>query len=208
MTSLQLLASVLSMVVAASGQQWPSDNSCDFTGFDGQAAVSRYLSKVPPEANAGRQGFKTVFPGLEVGGLQLHGLHNLHQFGPAIPYCVNGTRMLQVDLINKGRLFATVPWKTCSGKEGSIMLLVGVSRSTLQLSLVGRDPGSTGVRLRLQAIAPVATEDFFVAILGAGPAVMPVTVVLSKIFYGVVREAWNDVFFPVFLDALNEYANE
>lgn len=208
MRSLNVTVGVLFVVVAVSGHHSSSDPSCDFTGFSEEAAVSRFLAKVPKEANVGRQHFHTIFPGFEVGGLKVRGLQLLRQFGPAIPYCVNGSRQLQVDLINNGRIFS-VPWKTCSGKEGSIMLSAGVSRFTLQLRLVESVSGSADVSLHLHDYAPSATEELFVAVRGIDDrAITPVTMVLSKIFDGVLREAWNGMFYQGVLSILNEYSTQ
>lgn len=209
MTSLSVAVGVLFVVAAVSAHHSSSDPSCDFTGFSGEEAVSRFLAKMPKEANVGKQQFRTIFPGFEVGGLQVRGLQRLRQFGPAIPYCVNGSRQLQVDLINDGRIFFSVPWKTCSGKEGSIMLSAGVSRFTLQFGLVESVSGSAEVSLRLRDYAPSATEEIFVAVKGFDDrAIAPVTMILSKIFDGVLREAWNVVFNQEVLGILKEYSTQ
>lgn len=209
MLSLNVVASLLFMVVAVRGQHWSSDRSCDFTGFNPEAAMSRFLAKVPEEANIGNQQFKTLFPGFQVGGLQARGLNHLRQFGPAIPYCVNGSRLLQVDLLSRRSISIKVPWKTCSGKEGSIMLSALVVRFTLQLSLVDSVSGSGGILLRVRDYAPAATEELFVTVLSAGRVVMTTeTVVLSKIFDGVLRQAWNDMFYDDVLGILTERSTQ
>lgn len=206
MTLLNVGLCALVMLVGVNGQPFHSGPSCDFRGIDVDTAVSRFLAKMPKDAKIGRKPFHTIFPGFEVGGLQIQGLQLLRQFGPAIPYCVNGSRQLQVDLINKGRIFLSVPWRTCSGNEGSIMLSAGVSRFTVQLGLVRSNSARGEVNPHLVDYAPAATEELFVGVLGAGPAAEPVTVALSKIFDGVLREAWNNVFYQAFLGVLNEYS--
>lgn len=208
MTFLNVGLFALVMLLGVSGQPFQSGPSCDFTGIDVDAAVSRFLAKLPKEAVVGTNPFRTVFPGFEVGGLQISGLRLLRQFGPAIPYCVNGSRQLQVDLINNGRVFLSVPWRTCSGNEGSIMLSAGVSRFTVQLGLAQSDSARGEVNPHLLDYAPVATEELFVGVLGAGPASKPVTVVLSKMFDGVLREAWHNVFYQAFLGVLSEYPTQ
>lgn len=190
------------MAVAVSAQHYRSDPSCDFTNFDPEAAVSRLLAKIPEELGVDEQRSNTVIPGFEIGGTQMRYLNRLSQFGPAIPYCVNGSRSLQVDFITKTRVFITAPWRTCSGKEGKIMLSAGVARFTVQFDVVGSGAGNSISRLRLRELGPAATEELFLAVTGAGRAMETVTVILSKIFEGVLREAWNTAFFPTIRKAL------
>lgn len=204
MTFLNVGLSVLLVVVAVSGQPSLPDTSCDFTGIDVQATKSRFLAKMPKETKTMRPGFRTVFPGFEVGGLEVRGWQHLRQFGPAIPYCLNGSRLLQMDLVNDGRISLSVPWRTCSGKEGSIVLSAGVSRFTVQLEFVNSYSANEGVILHLSDYAPSATEELSLRVLGAGPTVNTMTMILSKIFGGVLREAWNDTFVQAFLATLKD----
>lgn len=180
--------------------------SCDFRSVDVEDTVSQFLAIMPKEVKIGKKAFHTIFPCFEVGGLEILGLQLLRKFGPAIPYCVNGSRLLQVDLINNGRVFLSVPWRTCSGHEGTIMLSAGVSRFTVQLGFVQSDSERGEVIPRLLDYAPVATDALFVGVLGAGTAAKPVTVVLSKMFDGVLREVWHNVFYEAFLGVLNDYS--
>lgn len=207
MTFLNVGLCALVMLLGVNGQPSDSGPTCDFRGIDVDAAVSRFLAKMPKDAKIGRKPFHTIFPGFEVGGLQIQGLQLLRQFGPAVPYCVNGSRQLQVDLINNGRVFLSVPWRTCSGNEGSVTLSAGVSRFTVQLGFNRADSARGGANPHLLDYAPAATEELFVGVLGAGPAAKPATVALSKIFDGVLREAWNNVFYQAFLGVLNEYSS-
>ncbi|XP_077539182.1 uncharacterized protein LOC144151893 [Haemaphysalis longicornis] len=190
------------MAVVVSAEYLRSDPSCDFSDLVPEAAVSRLLAKIPEELEVGGQRFRAIVPGLEIGGTQLRNLNRLRQFGPAIPYCVNGSRLLQVDFITKVPVFLTAPWRTCSGKEGQIRLLAGVVRFTAQFDIVESGAGSANSPLRLREIGPAATEEISVITIGAGSVIETVTVVLGKIFDGLLREAWNTAFFPTIREAL------
>lgn len=204
MTFLSVGLSVLLVVVAVSGHRSLPDTSCDFTGIDVEAAKSRFLAKMPKETKTIQPGFRKVFPGFEVGGIEVRGWQHLRQFGPATPYCLNGSRLLQMDLVNDGRLSLSVPWRTCSGKEGSFTLSAAVCRFTVQLEFENSYSSNEEVILHLSDYAPSATEELLLGVVGAGPVVNGVAAVLGKLFGEVFREAWNDTFVQAFLAALKD----
>ncbi|KAL1418045.1 hypothetical protein MTO96_026323 [Rhipicephalus appendiculatus] len=88
----------------------------------------------------GPQGYNQVLPGLAVDGTTLRGLNELHQFGPAIPYCTNGSRMVQVDLYSDGHAYLSSAWKTFTGHEGYISIRPMLAQFTTQFRIVNTPP--------------------------------------------------------------------
>lgn len=195
------------MVVAAAAMPNGKDASCDFTGFDPYAAVSRILAKMPTHTEPSNHKFSTfpgvsIFPGFEIGGLNVTGLDNIEQYGPALPFCVNGSRLLQVDLIHRADVTLSMPWRSCSGMEGSVSLRAELSRFTVQFRLVDSELGNETVLSFVSPVAPVILEGAHVVIEDAGQALKTATGVLSLVFDGVIRDMYNRLFFSSFQWAL------
>lgn len=197
---------LIAVTVAAMPNQ--RDPPCDFTGFNPSAAVSRVLAEMPTHTEHGHHEFETIFPGFEVGGLNVSGLHHIEQYGPAIPFCVNGSRLLQVDLIHNDNVALSMPWRSCSGREGIIRLGTELSRFTVQFQVVDSNLGDASALSFVQSLIPVTVEGVYATIEGAGEAFKTVTEVFSKVFDGIIRETWNQAFSSSFYDALQKAVEE
>lgn len=174
-----------------------ADTTCDFTGLRLVNELSRMLGRLPENHAFGPQRLRPFWPGLELGGLSAEGLNKLRLYGPLFPYCINGTRMLQVDFLNDGDTTLSLPWKTCSGHEGRFKLRTMLSRFTAQFRVVE----SAGNEVKLEPmgrIVPVTTDGIRVVIEGAGSEVRTAFEVLSAMFPGVVNEVWYWKFSLVF----------
>ncbi|XP_054928069.1 uncharacterized protein [Dermacentor andersoni] len=68
------------------------ESACDFTGMDVEGAIARLIAKLPDDVVIGPEEYYPVFAGLEIRAFNASGFRKLQQYGPAIPYCVNGTR--------------------------------------------------------------------------------------------------------------------
>ncbi|XP_077539034.1 uncharacterized protein LOC144151771 [Haemaphysalis longicornis] len=178
--------------------------SCDFTAFDPYAAVSSILAKLPTHTKLGSQEFRAIFPGFEIGGLNVSGLHHIEQYGPALPFCVNESRVLQVDFIHRDNVDLSLPWRSCSGMEGSIRLSAELSRFTVQFKVVDSDAEKESALSFIASMTPVTVEGVYATVEGAGEALKIVAGVFSKVFDGILRETWNQVFFASFHGALGE----
>ncbi|KAH6919796.1 hypothetical protein HPB50_029217 [Hyalomma asiaticum] len=106
---------------------------CDFTGIDVEGAITELIAKFPESDLIGPEKYYPVFAGLEISGFNASGFHKLRKFGPAIPYCSNGTRMVQVDFIDIGDVVISTPWRHCSGHQGTLRVSSELSRFTVQL---------------------------------------------------------------------------
>lgn len=184
------------------------DPPCDFTGFDPGAAVSRVLAEMPTHTKLGHHEFSTIFPGFEIGGLNVSGLQHIEQYGPAIPFCVNGSRLLQADMIHNDNVALSMPWRSCSGREGIIRLGAELSRFTVQFHVVDSNLVEGSALSFVQSVIPVTVEGVYATIEGAGEALKTVTEVLSKVFDGIIRETWNQVFFSSFYGAIQKAVEE
>lgn len=199
----QSVIAVLALIaVAVAAMPNRRDTSCDFTSFDPYAAVSGILAKMPTHTKLGPQEFRTIFPGFEIGCLNVSGLHHIEQYGPAVPFCVNGSRLLQVDLIHNDNVAVSVPWRSCSGMEGSIRLSAELSRFTVQFHVVNSDVENESALSFIESMTPVAIGGVYATVEGAGEALDIVAAVFSTVFDGILRETWNQAFFSSFYDAL------
>lgn len=177
-------------------------NSCDFSDLNVDHAVNQIFTRLPKQ----REITDPVFLGyggiFETGRLQATGLDTLQRYGPLQRYCVNGTRVIQFDIVSDGGARLIVPWKSCSGTEGTIKLEAGYSRFTVQLKVEG-----SGSDVMLQYMGPnlhVATEELLVRFEGVGDRIMAAVGVICKLVDPLVREVWKAQFFRQFNASLQE----
>ncbi|KAH7932077.1 hypothetical protein HPB52_024889 [Rhipicephalus sanguineus] len=167
---------------------------CDFTGIDVDAAISRMLARIPAYEDRMSESYKSTFAGIGFLGVNMTGMNKLTRYGPAIPYCINGSRMVQIDLVNDGDVTISVPWKSCWGSSGTIDLKADFSRFTTQLRV--KENGLSEVIFSHEGpMYPVSAEEITLRVSGAGMDTMIATHYLSLVFPGVLRELWNDQFF-------------
>ncbi|KAL1418062.1 hypothetical protein MTO96_026337 [Rhipicephalus appendiculatus] len=83
---------------------------CDFTGIDLDTSISKMLAKLPAYDDSRSEYYKTTFAGIE---------------------------LLGIELVNKGDVTISVPWKSCAGREGTIDLNAYITRFTTQLRVHG-----------------------------------------------------------------------
>nr|DAA34730.1 TPA_inf: hypothetical secreted protein 790 [Amblyomma variegatum] len=171
MATVKVLAVVISMVLgAAAGPYIPKDESCDFRNINLDGAVEKMLEKLPKYKLVGLQSFNPVFAGFEIGGGNISGFSEIRQYGPLLPYCtrVNGTRMLEVNLITVGGPELSIPWRHCSGNEGSIRFRSSLARITTQIRV---NVPESGQGVSLSYVGPTvhtAADGSAFMITGAG----------------------------------------
>lgn len=176
-------------------------SECDFTGIDVESAITELIAKFPEFDFIGPEKYYPVFAGLEISGFNASGFHKLQKFGPVIPYCSNGTRMLQVDFINTGDVVITTPWRHCSGHQGTLLVRSELSRSTVQLRVgLGEDKD---VKLSYEGpIVPVISENIRISLDGAGPNVDKILTALATAFPAVSSVIWGQQFYYSLIRAL------
>ncbi|KAL1418053.1 hypothetical protein MTO96_026330 [Rhipicephalus appendiculatus] len=162
----KMFAAVAFLASACRAMVYRTDSACDFTdvAIDGEI-FSRLIARLPESIESGPQGYHTLLPGLEVGGLTAKGLNKLRPCGPVIPYCTNGTRMVQVDFYEDGDTHFLSPWKVCTGDEGRIMIRAMFTRSTFQFRIV--ESTAAGVKLEFDRLLPVTTQGVQIFVQGA-----------------------------------------
>lgn len=193
-----LWALVVVCFVEMASAQPHTDNSCDFMHLDLEGAVDKLLAKLPEYHLVGPQSFGPVFPGLEIGGMNISGLNKVKRYGPLLPYCMNGTRMLQLDLINSFGTALSSPWRYCSGSEGNITLLTELTRLTTQFRVSVSESSSDVVLSYEGPTIPVTTEGLVVVLEGAGDIARKVTATLSLAFRGFLQHMSAFMFYRQF----------
>ncbi|KAL1418059.1 hypothetical protein MTO96_026336 [Rhipicephalus appendiculatus] len=158
----KFLVAVAGLVVSVSGFAYNTDSTnsidCDFTGMDLDAAISRMLAKIPAYEEKVGDTYRHTLAGIAFVGINMTGMNKLIRYGPAIRYCVNGTRMVQIDLVNDGDVKISVPWKSCEGSTGTIYLTADFSRFTTQLRV--KENGFGEVSFSNEGpVYPVSTEE-------------------------------------------------
>ncbi|KAL1418054.1 hypothetical protein MTO96_026331 [Rhipicephalus appendiculatus] len=191
----RVLAVVAFLASSCAGMVYRRDAQCDFTDITiDEEVFSRLIARLPEGIESGPRGYRSfLVPGLEVGGETFDGLSKLRQFGPAIPYCTNGTRKVQVDFYSEGDMQSWTPWKTCSGDEGRIIVRARYTRFTFQFRIV--ESTEAGVKLELDRLLPVATQGAHIDVEGAGRGIRGVFEVLSYLVPSFAEEVWSREFF-------------
>ncbi|KAH7985528.1 hypothetical protein MRX96_013447 [Rhipicephalus microplus] len=185
-------------LVMSYGATFAYNRGCDFSQLDLDGAVDKVIGLLPRYRMPDEKGFRTAFKGFETGTLNITGLETIQRYGPIQSYCVNGTRLISVDLIEQGDAMLTLPWRACSGQEGTINLRTKLSRFTLILRVEAARP-SQEVRLAYEGpIIPVFILDPKIYIEGAGTGVRVATMSISKIFPALSQRMWFDYFLIYF----------
>uniref|UniRef100_L7M9V9 Putative metastriate one of each protein family n=1 Tax=Rhipicephalus pulchellus TaxID=72859 RepID=L7M9V9_RHIPC len=193
----KFLAAVTWLVVSVSGFSYETGSlhsiNCDFTGIDVDAAISRMLARIPAYEEKMSDTYKHTVAGIAFLGINMTGMNKLIRYGPAIPYCINGTRMVQIDLVNDGDVTISVPWKAC-GSTGTLDLRADFSRFTTQLRVKGNGLGEVSFSNE-GPLYPVSTEEIKLRVTGAGMYMTIAAEYLSLVMPAFLRELWNDQFF-------------
>ncbi|XP_065281851.1 uncharacterized protein [Dermacentor albipictus] len=170
-----------------------TDDPCDFTDIHlDDEMFSTLLAKLPEGLEYGSQRFRYVLPGIEVGGMTVHGLSKLRQFGPAIPYCSKGKRMVQVDFYNTQPIDFISPWMACSDDKGKLSLSAEHTRFTAQFIIA--ESSGEGVKLEFERALPVTTQNIRVVLEGLGDGVGVFFEALSALIPSLLEGAWNAQF--------------
>ncbi|XP_037274805.2 uncharacterized protein LOC119167438 [Rhipicephalus microplus] len=166
---------------------------CDFTDVTvDDEVLSRLIAKLPEGMESGPQDYRPIFPGLQVGGITVHGLSKLRQFGPVIPYCTNGSRMIQVEIYSDGEAHFLAPWKTCSGDSGHIKFDASLTRFTFQFRVT--ESTAAGVKLEFDRALPVVTQGVRIFVDGAAPAIRATIEVLSALLPAFTEHLFSSQF--------------
>uniref|UniRef100_A0A6G5A2B8 Uncharacterized protein n=1 Tax=Rhipicephalus microplus TaxID=6941 RepID=A0A6G5A2B8_RHIMP len=153
MEFLKVLSVVAFLASFCDALYYRTDTPCDFTGISiDDEVLSRLTTRLPEGLESGPEGLYMLFPGFEVGRQTFDGLSKLQKFGPTIPYCANGTRMVQADFFSDDDTHFWSPWKTCSGDEGRVVVRARFTRFTLQFRVV--DSPALGVKSRISSRPP------------------------------------------------------
>lgn len=173
-----------------------SEASCDFSGLDLDEMVNDVVSQLPAEHSGPRRPPEEVIPGLFLGSVVYAGLDQLRPYGPLLPYCRNGSRLVQVDLAaTEGQLKVLLPWKTCAGQKGTIETTTG-ARGTVTFKVVrlsdmeGSSPASL---VHHSGPTPVIVDPVSVYLRGAGDILGTAFTVVGKLFPQLPKEFWLDV---------------
>lgn len=167
--------------------------SCGFTDVTvNDEVLSRRIARLPEGMESGPQDYRLIFPGLQVGGITVHGLSKLRQFGPVIPYCTNGSRMVQVEIYSGGETHFLAPWKTCSGDSGHIKLDASLARFTFQFRIT--ESTAAGVKFEFDRALPVVTQGVRIYVDGASPAVRATVEVLSAVLPAFIEHLFSSQF--------------
>lgn len=191
MSPSRFLIGVICMAASAAAFHYSTEMPCDFTGVDAESAISRMLAKLPKEDLTLPIQPKEAFIGVKLLDLEMSGIHLLRRYGAVIPFCVNGSRMVQVDLANDGDVYFSIPWESCTGKRGSLQLRPMLSRFTTVLRVERAEFGEE-VKLAYEGpTLPVTTEELKFSVEGAGLTARMLTEFLSLAFPAVLRSLWN-----------------
>ncbi|XP_065281879.1 uncharacterized protein [Dermacentor albipictus] len=170
-----------------------TDEPCDFTDIHlDDEMFSTLLAKLPEGLEYGPQRFHSLLPGIDVGGMTVHGLSKLRQFGPPIPYCTKGKRMVQVDFYTPEPIDFTSPWKACSGDQGKLILRAENTRFTAQFAI--SESSGEGMMLEFERALPVTTQTVRFVVEGLGHGVSVFFEALSALIPIVLEGGWNAYF--------------
>ncbi|XP_065281893.1 uncharacterized protein [Dermacentor albipictus] len=193
MATAKLLVIIAFFYSSCAAMVYRTDDPCDFRDIQiDDEMFSKLLAKLPEGLEYGPQSFHSLLPGVDVGGMTVRGLSKLRQFGPPIPYCAKGKRMVQVDFYNGEPIEFASPWKSCSDQQGELALRTMFLRFTAQFVIV--ESSGEGLKLEFERALPVTTQNIRVVVRGVGHIVLDAVETLSALLPSVLEEAWNRQF--------------
>ncbi|XP_075553948.1 uncharacterized protein LOC142586962 [Dermacentor variabilis] len=194
---------VFSVVIIAATAT--NETDCVFTDLDLDGALRTVITQLSKqEEYESMKNIGSYSDILEVECCSLRGLQRLRQYGPLLPYCVNGTRKFQVDLVHDGPIEMIMNWWWHGESGGTLTLGTLLSRFTLQFAVFEQPPGKT-IALRLEnPPVPVATEVTYVSVEGAGEAIRAVVAFWNKLLPSVTQRVWNKYFFGQLRNAIDD----
>uniref|UniRef100_A0A023GDJ6 Putative secreted protein n=1 Tax=Amblyomma triste TaxID=251400 RepID=A0A023GDJ6_AMBTT len=201
MPNMKYLAAAVVMVLGVeAGLFSTQETPCNLPDIDLDDEIDQLLEKLPKDfIPIGWRGFQTFLPGLEVGNLNVTGMNKIKRYGPVVPYCMQAESMVQVDLVNMGEVALTVPWRICSGQEGTATLHAEYSRFTAHL--VFDKEGGSGKYLAWAGwfpTLPVMTHNVEFIVKGLGEGGKIASFVMSKLITTVFQDVWKENFFMNF----------
>ncbi|KAL1418034.1 hypothetical protein MTO96_026313 [Rhipicephalus appendiculatus] len=155
-------------------------------------AVITQLSKYEEHVHVDTSSYRNL---LVVECCNVTGLSHHRQYGPLLPYCVNGTRKLQVDLLHDDPIEVAMNWWTYGGIAGTLVLGADLSRFTLQFEVVARPSGnSTALRME-EPVVPVVTQGTYAVVGNVGEIARTATEFWSDLLPSVTEHVWKYYFF-------------
>nr|XP_054928703.1 uncharacterized protein LOC129385722 [Dermacentor andersoni] len=203
MHSLTSFVVVFSMVIILASAA--NETDCVFTDLDLHGALTSLITQLSKREEY--ESMTSIGPSSDIFDVEccsLRGLRWLRQYGPLLPYCVNGTRKFQVDLVHDGPIEMIMTWWWHSDSRGTLTLGTLLSRFTLQFLVLEQPLGKT-IALRLEnPPVPVATEMTYVSVEGAGETVQAVVAFWNKLLPSVTQRVWNEYFFGQLRNAIDD----
>lgn len=188
------LAVVIFLVIMVAPTSYGKD--CVFTDLNLDAALTSVITELSKYEECIQPDIRSYRGLLYIECCNVTGLGNLRQYGPLLPYCVNGTRKLQVDLVNHGDPIEVIMnWTTYTGIEGTLVLGAQLSRFTLQFEVVERPSGNSIVLRLEEPVVPVATEMAYAVVGNVGEIARAATTFWSDLLPSVTERAWKYYFF-------------
>ncbi|XP_077521718.1 uncharacterized protein LOC144132877 [Amblyomma americanum] len=173
------------------------EDGCNFSGLDLDNMVNAIVSQLPPEYSQPDKKPEEIIPGVFLGTIVYTGLDRMRQYGPALGYCRNGSRLVQVDLdTGDDVVVAFTPWKTCAGQEGRLSSHA-TARVTVTFKVVDASADSNDIGFKLihhSGPSPVSIEGVSMYLDGAGELLGNAVTMLCDLFPQRPREFWRNMF--------------
>ncbi|KAH6927120.1 hypothetical protein HPB50_027079 [Hyalomma asiaticum] len=195
---------VTMLLLTASAASYSSSSKCDFSVVDLDDVVEGILAALPKNYTLTEEKYVPIVAGLEVGTVTAAGLNKIKRYGAVQAFCVRGQRFLQVDFINDADVAFYVPWRTCSGDKGLVIMYAEFSRLTVLLR-VDRGGFAEKYVVRYEGpTVPVHTHGVHFIIEGAGTPGRLLGGMISRVLPSYTHELWNDHFFNFFTTSLRK----
>ncbi|XP_077540227.1 uncharacterized protein LOC144152698 [Haemaphysalis longicornis] len=144
-----MTAVIFLFLASASATQTTSPGSCSFADEDLEHVIENDLIAKLPSVRLSNKGLYEPSGELTTVNATIEGVDSFRLFGPLLPYCRNGTRVVQFDLVNERTLSIEIWIRT----ENRFITTAKLLRLTVQCEVEG---SGQGLRLHRKAEVPVA----------------------------------------------------
>ncbi|KAM7289115.1 uncharacterized protein ISCGN_029249 [Ixodes scapularis] len=135
----------------------------------------------------------------------LFGLNLLQQDRPYKTFCRGKDTVTVFSVRSRFSLRIDIPWKLCSGHNGTITSQANLVRFEGELVTTKAD---SGTEYKIRNVIPVVMEGLHIGMNGGGDIVYGISNALGVILSGLVRVLWVQGITPFVEDAFQQALNE
>ncbi|KAM7289116.1 uncharacterized protein ISCGN_029250 [Ixodes scapularis] len=184
----------------------PKPEHCDVPDKDQlEDKLDKVIRNLPQEHVANQTKLEILPRAIFLEEGTLFGLDLFQQDRPYKTFCRGKDTVTVFSVRSRYSLHLDIPWRLCSGHNGTITCNANLVRFEGELVTTKTD---SGTEYRIKNVIPVVMEGLFIGMNGGGDIVYGISTALGVILSGLVRILWVHGITPFVEDAFQQALNE